>query len=73
MMKVYVVLATSPDYEERSVIGVAHDIDGAKLIAETMLDLRYMWRRDWEQIYNGCLRRVSSNLEYQEIQEWDLV
>ena len=72
-MKVYVVLATSPDYEERSVIGVAHDIDGAKLIAETMLDLRYMWRRDWEQIYNGCLRRVSSNLEYQEIQEWDLV
>lgn len=71
-MKVYVVLAGSPD-DDRNVTGVGRDVDNAKLIADTMRSERWSWPHTWEQIYNGCLRRVSSRMEYQEIQEWDVV
>ncbi len=72
-MKVYVVVLASSLDDDRNVIGVARDIDGAKLIADTMRDHAWTWPHDWEQIYNGCIRRVSSRMESQEIEEWDLV
>lgn len=72
-MKVYVVIDDVPqDRSERNVIGVARDIDGAKLIADAMRDERWTWH-EWEQVYDGCLRCLSSSFSYQEIQEWDLV